>query len=61
MSQNAESSAAKPILWCLIFVGAWLAVSGLASFLVQWRASRWPTAEGAIRRAEVVPENDYYF
>ncbi|QDV44047.1 hypothetical protein Enr13x_39080 [Stieleria neptunia] len=61
MSRTAESSAAKPILWCLIFVGAWFAVSGLASFVVQWRASRWPTVEGAIRRAEVVPGKDYYF
>ncbi|MCS7470574.1 DUF3592 domain-containing protein [Stieleria sp. ICT_E10.1] len=61
MSHTTEASATKPILWCLIFVGAWLAVSGLASFLVQWKASKWPTVEGSIRRAEVVPENDYYF
>ncbi|WP_372895731.1 DUF3592 domain-containing protein [Stieleria sp.] len=61
MSQTAESSAPKLLLWCLIFVGGWLAISGLASFAVQYRASKWPTVEGSIRRAEVVPENDYYF
>ncbi|QEF98370.1 hypothetical protein Mal15_24220 [Stieleria maiorica] len=61
MSLSVESSAPKPLLWCLVFVGSWLALSGFASAVVQLRASRWPTAEGVIRRCEVVPENDYYF
>ncbi|WP_182867703.1 DUF3592 domain-containing protein [Stieleria mannarensis] len=61
MSLSVESSAPKPLLWCLVFVGSWLAVSGFASAVVQLRALRWPTAQGVIRHSEVVPENDYYF
>jgi hypothetical protein len=61
MRTSTQSVAPKLLLWGLVFVGAWLALSGFASYLVHRNALQWPTVDGEISRAEVVKENDYYF